>query len=1433
MIRLLLVVLLLGLSGPARAVEPEPAAEGLAFALSMAKGGAGDEEAVAALAVYAADRDGHGSARAALARILVNTPARAGWLAHYDLSTSDPELAAGLRLRRAEARALSSKTRPQAAQQLRSLLDRDPDTLEVRLALARVWMSLDQAGRTVALLSDHSQDPQARLILVYAHLARDDLVSANELAGHGLRGAPRSLHMALDEGSLALRVRALAAGGWPEISQALVSREDPYVRDIDAWDALARSWLALNEPDQAAASWRIAVHRAPDKALTRERLVRALIESGNLAAAHRAVGRDDTEALRLLQAAELVEGAISGDRTPEERRDQIQRAWGLAPDLHVVQRAHGLMLSWQGEHEEALEILGGVLDRNPTDAEALEAHLRSSLRVRRPGQAIVRHREAAAAAPGPRTHDRLVYRLAAAHRRVGDQFKETGDLASALREYRIARATSPGDVENWRALAGGYWAAEQLDLAARTYRQALQLAPGQHGLIEDAIRVEVQRKDVAAARELLDSQELTPQTRERLEELILRMDVAVQAQELVDAGDLQAAITLLREGIERFPDDAHLAHTLGDAYMTADSPELALPWYGHARTLRPDNAWSVLSEANCLALVYARLPAEHLLWELELGTRERGTDLPDSQAAYALRVRILALRKDADRLRVEGKVDEAFRLYSLALDIEAEPYTLVGLGALYLDRAQPGLALAFFEEALVVPVPGEPESPQELGDIAHIGAAEALDALGRTDEALARLEAVTPAHADLAPLRQRFSVQLVLQAADEARLQRRIDEADGMATRALEHWPDDHNAQALLASIRLDQRRFDEAWRLALGVLRQQPAHPRALSVAAELLLEEDWRPPGTVDGGVEEDTGVELFRTASREGQETWIRHGLANARFAALAREAQRLADHGERERAQRLMRGAVSWLDEDPGRMSLVGRGLLAVDLPEEAEEQFDRALEIDAEHSGATIGRAGSIKAQGRSVAAERYLVERAHETDDATIWRALARHQAALGFHRRAEESLRVAMQAPPPATTFTTWTRGEALPALPLPSERELADLPPNRPAEVIVVQSPAELAAFQAELGNPHQPGFSAELGLWSRPGSAGTTELFGLIGHLAMLDLRLPGTLLDVEAVPAIIDDDVHQALGVGFAARLRTAPDLPRGLSLALGTSPVGFGRPDLHGRLAGRMSLRPGGEVGLELVRLSITDSVTSWAGVPDRGGTDFGRVAFSYLGGWLIRDSEHHPMDVGLAAHGGLLTGLQLDQALRFEALGWWGWTVDDERWWLRGGLDGYWLSDRPSIDGWAPPDGGAFSPEAYASLLVRVDGELLLEEVPLALCGGISAGAQVVEEEDDRGTWFDSGVSGIAEARAGVQAFLGESWRLLAEARWTRVGSGWRERTLMAHAEWVPTWRRATLPRDALLNHGRVPHSLLACRRPSAYNYAPQDFLDARRPEGE
>ncbi len=912
------------------------------------------------------------------------------------------------------------------------------------------------------------------------------------------------------------------------------------------------------------------------------------------------------------------------------------------------------------------------------------------------------------------------------------------------------------------------------------------------------------RSDLAL--ELLDQQRGLPATEEaRLIELIERADARFQAQSLREEGDLEGAIAVLQAAAEVWPDDAPIAHALADVFMEDGRPREALPWYGKARSIDPSNIWTVLAEANCLALLTAWDPAAYLLDEL-------GEELDPAQQAMARDIRLRALREEADRLRDSWENKAAFEIYARLLKIEPDADVLTSLGGLYLRQAQPGLAEAFYADALVL----DPDNFQ-----AKLGRIRALDQLGRTREGWKLIREMPEDDPDVRDLLEVLEVRMVVQAGDDARIDGRYEDADELLRKLLDRYPLNPDGRALLAALRLDQQRYDEALEIATEVLAEQPVHGRALAVTTEVALFQG-----------RSDLIEELYLSALFDGQELWIRDGLANARLSALVEETERLTNRGEVERARNLVQGATSWLDEDPGRMSLVGRGYLAVGLPDDAELLFDKALVQDPDHSGAIIGKANTKRDRGWVAGAEKYLTIEAVRTEDPLIWMALARVQADRGYRTRAQTSLQQALTLPPAETSLRTWTADGRLPALPLPSGTAPQDLPPTQQAEVMTVMPYTNLQSLEAELSTKDEPGFQAEFGAWSRPGSDGTSNLLAGMGHVGMLDYALPGLVLDVEANPVVATDGWHRVAGVGLGARIRTSPTLPRGASLELGTNPLGFGGFDLHGRLAGRVSLRPGGEFGMSVSRSPITDSVTSWAGIEDADGDDFGRVAFNALSTWLIRDAILSPMDAGLVVHGGLLTGLQLERALRVEAYGWWGWTLDEDIWWARGGLDGYWLSDRPSVDGWAPPDAGAFSPEAFGSLVARVDGEVMLPELPLGLCGGISAGLQVLQQEQvllddgEEEIWFDQGLSGIAEARLGGQALLGDQWRLLVEGRWTMVGTVFRERTGVIHLERVSKARRDALPRDALISQGRVPSTLLACKRPTPTAYRPQDYAD-------
>ncbi len=1382
---------------PAFAADPDDAAR-LEFAAALANVPDHEEEALDALTLFLGDPELGDRAAFELSGLLATATGRPGWLDHYRRVAPPSELQDAIAMQRATAQVANPRTRAQAVRTLRQLVARNPEDPGLRMALARAQLRHGDPEGAIEALGTLDQHERARALQVLAYLAVDDLSRANVVAGLGLPQSSSTLTKALDEGTLSLRVRAIGYHGFPETAEAVLRAEDPGGKDLSAWDGLARAWLKAGDTARAADTWRVAVRTAPREDGLRGRWVRALVESGQTAQAQREVGPDDTEALRLIQAAQLAEGALTNRDSEDARWDQVLRAQGLAPDLWMVQRALGLLQSWRGDHAAALRNLEAALSRDPADLMALEAHAVSALAVGGPERMVLRHREAVRAAVNSEQRVALSKRLSAAHRRAGDYLDSAGQASEALFGWRVALAMAPDDFDNRRALAAGLWNAGHLDAAATAYRQLLDLAPGRLDLLEDTLELEVQRGRPDLARGLLEEQtSLDDETRALLAERIERANVLYEAEKLRSEGDLALAIEILRQGADIWPDDGPIAHALADRLMETGKPREALPWYGRARTNDPSNVWIVLAEANCLAMLAAREPAEYLLDEL-------GEDLDEAQAAVARDIRLRALRAEADRLRDDWENEAAFELYARLLEIEADPYVLTSLGGLYLRHAQPGLAEAFYAEALE-------RDPTLLQ--AELGLIRALDQLGRSREGWALAKELPQGDPEVRELMELLEVRVVMQAGDQARLEGRFDDAEELLRKVLARYPLNADAQALLAALRLDQQRYDEALQLALDVLRDEPVHGRALAVATEVALAQS-----------RSDVIEELYLTALFEGQEVWIRKGLANARLAALVEEAERLADTGELDRARNLVQGTETWLDDDTGRMSLVGRGYLAVGLPAEAEQVFDDALALDDAHSGAIIGKAGSLRARGRAVAAESYLQQEAERTEDPRIWIALARIQAERGYRARAEESLRRAHELPAAGTSTRSWSADSRLPALPLPSGRDAQDLPPEQQAELVAVMPHAELDALEEELGPKNRPGFQAELGVWSRPGSDGTSHLLAGVGHLGMLDLVLPGFVLDAEIEPVYATDNDHTVLGAGLGVRLRTSPALPRGFELQLGTNPLGFGRFDWHAGLSGRVSLRPGGEFGLGIYRMPLTDSVTSWAGVPDAGGSDFGRVAFNYLAGWLVRDAVQTPLDAGLIVRGGVLTGLQLEQALRVEAMGWWGWTVDEELWWARGGMDGYWLSDRPSIDGWAPPDGGAFSPEAFGSLLARVDGELMLSELPLGVCGGISAGLQVLQDEADTGIWFDQGVSGIAEVRLGGQAWLAEAWRLLLEGRWTAVGTGYRERTAVLHVEWVPDSRESTLPRDALLTEGRIPSSMLTCRRPVPVAHRPAGF---------
>lgn len=150
------------------------------------------------------------------------------------------------------------------------------------------------------------------------------------------------------------------------------------------------------------------------------------------------------------------------------------------------------------------------------------------------------------------------------HLVIGNMLKASGDLESAIAEYREAVQIEPNLANTHYELGRGLHVAGKLDEAIEEYRKALNLEP----------YVDVQRVDFFRHH--------FPLTRFKA-----RVHTAL-GNALGEQGDLEGAIAQYRQALVINPDYARAHYNLGSALEATGNSESAIPEYEAAIQAKPD-----------------------------------------------------------------------------------------------------------------------------------------------------------------------------------------------------------------------------------------------------------------------------------------------------------------------------------------------------------------------------------------------------------------------------------------------------------------------------------------------------------------------------------------------------------------------------------------------------------------------------------------------------------------------------------------------------------------------------------------------------------------------------------------------------------------------------------------------------------------------------
>ncbi|MBI4299897.1 MAG: tetratricopeptide repeat protein [Chloroflexi bacterium] len=534
---------------------------------------------------------------------------------------------------------------------------------------------------------------------------------------------------------------------------------------------LGEALLALRRPEEALAELQKALDLGE---AARWALARACHELGRneeaaqqldvlISARKDAPDRERGAWQALLGEARLASGLW------QEAEAAFLAALNLGVDSPATRRMLGTALQQQGKHDAAVAELKRSLASGLREPSVLLTISRSLAALGELDAALAYAQEAALAEPGASEH----------RRQVGAVLRQMGDRrAIGWLEELVTQGEA--DAAVWDELGLAHEALGDSERAREAFERAVALAPN-----EDIYHLNLGRWYAAAGRyddaipELLAAQgagngaELHHLLGQALEAAGRHQEALVEYEKAItiapDSGEghfhagilkrkmglQQEAFESLKEAVRLQPDESAWQRALAEAHLAAGDREGALTAYLKLTELQPRNpdflfqAGHLLNESARFREAVSRLERAVRLkpkessWQAELGKALAATGDPaGAQVAYAeavsLAPKVIGYRVQlAACLRAQGEMEPARAELEAAIAASGDSAEAhYQLGLLQRDEQRFDRALAEMETAIRL-APNELRYRQALVEI--------LNVLGRREEALAQLAAITKA----------------------------------------------------------------------------------------------------------------------------------------------------------------------------------------------------------------------------------------------------------------------------------------------------------------------------------------------------------------------------------------------------------------------------------------------------------------------------------------------------------------------------------------------------------------------------------------------------------------------------------------------------------------------------------------------------------------
>jgi tetratricopeptide (TPR) repeat protein len=1346
----------------AMADEPMSSSARLGLARSLLGRPGWEEAGIEALARLVDDPEVGTAARQALVDLLSVVDARAGWQDIYArlLVSRSFRGREWVELRYAEVRLANPASRKAATAELDRLLATADGPLAQRIG--RAFLRNGDAPRATAAFA-RDMSAEGRELEVLAALAAGNTARAKGVLLPASR--PASLGRALDDPTPSNRASALAASGYSTAARQVLAAAPAaevgrQLADLcRAEGALAEATIALQAYRRAHPEDEAAALALADVFVARQRYADAYALLR---------GRAPMAAAAL---EPLVAYRKAWESTSKRGLDaRLEEAWRAAPGDPFVAREWAKARLKARHPEEALPILGQLLDLTPGDADALGVYNLAAIATSASRSAVRRDLAAAAVARSPAERAERLRTAADLMSLDGEEVKATGNTEGAVDVYLVSLLVAPPAVDDLMGAAGLLWQAQYLGGAAALYEEALRRQPGNATALLSTVRLLLQAGREVDALQVLENSEIRDVRVRLLHTSVVNAVRAREARAASRAGDLDVALALWKELAAEYPEEAEFLHGLADTLAGLGEYEEALVQYDRAVALDKRDAWAVIGQANCLLALGRPEAARARLAD----AYPAGVDA----VADAERPRVLARawRATAAREQAGGAVLDAFAAWRAAFELDPDVWSMVGLASLYQLRDQPEVALAFFDEVLAL----QPEL-----DEARLGRAMALESLGRWDDALVAADALRHPEApeELLARRAELVRRVIVQRSEYVR--RSGDAASAVASirATIEAEGDSADLWTALAASSIDARDCATAFDATARALSLNPRSRWALRTTVRV---------GASCHQAEEVAG--LVRAADVAAGAGFAAVELRAAEFERHVQCAERLDALGRSVEAQEALDTAGAIRDLTDDERARLGGAWLGLGKPTEALAAFDRTLAHNPRHVPAIVGKAGALRSLDRLAATETFLEASWVEGRDPRVGLQLVQTLLYRGKHREAEERLADVKTATlPPEEEPSRAPLLEPLPILPLPSGRVPGPRtwPPSPPVDLYPRWLVLQIEAVDIDLARERGVFVMAGGGAFSKLGQPGQQQLDGWYVPVEVVFPPIGQLRPSADVVVVGLDDGVDQAVGAAPSVALASAPHRRFFASGRVGTSPIGFADTNLLWFGHARLGVTPSLAVGVQTARTPVSDSLLSWAGKSTNAvGTDaiYGFVSQFWLGTYASWTPGAHRL--GALVRGGFSEGYGVPPNAYVEGVGWASTPIGSSESGLRVGTNLVAMHHDRQEDGFSPNEGGYFSPPLLLLGVVGLDGEARFASGRGAVCGSLGVGPQYLDGDDT--LWFGTGLSGSGRVGAGASWKLAPRWSVGVDARaqgsLVVAADGtptlWNQQSVLGHLTW-------------------------------------------------